>query len=74
MIEHWELTADHLIHVWKVYKRRVFQSAPLFTKGYFSKAVAAGLLDDEAQEHYKYVIGTRSGQQPTPLPSLSTTK
>ena len=64
MIELWELTACHLIHVWKVYKHGVFKYAPLFTQRYFSKAVKAGLLDDdfEAQEYYQYVISTRSGK------------
>ena len=61
MIERWEHTAYHLMHVWKVYKRRVLPNVPLFSKEYFAQAVAAGVLDDEAQEYYKYVISIRSG-------------
>ena len=69
MIEMWEHTARLLIHVWKVYKFRVFKNAPLFTEGYFSKAKEAGSLDDEAQQFYRYVIQARSSKQPCSSPT-----
>jgi hypothetical protein len=69
MLEHWNWTAKHLIHVFKYHiKRCAFEGAPLFSEEFVSSAAKDGGLDEPAIEYLKYMAMWTKGIGP-PLTS-----